>query len=148
MNNETIEVLLIEDNPNDAELTLRVLKKINGANFINITHLKDGEEAIDYFFSTDGDYKRPVKFPKLIMLDLKLPKVNGIQVLEKLKSNEDTKLIPIVVFTSSLEDKDIVESYKLGVNSYVTKPIGYESFMEAVSNLQMYWVLLNQSPDK
>jgi two-component system response regulator len=148
MNNETIEILLIEDNPNDAELTLRVLKKINGANFINITHLKDGEEAINYFYSTDGNYKRPLKFPKLIMLDLKLPKVNGIQVLEKLKSNENTKLIPIVVFTSSLEDKDIVESYKLGVNSYVTKPIGYESFMEAVSNLQMYWVLLNQSPDK
>jgi two-component system response regulator len=148
MSNDMIEILLVEDNPNDAELTLRVLKKINGADFINITHLKDGEEAINYFFSEDGQYKSPLKTPKLIMLDLKLPKVNGIQVLEKLKSNDNTKLIPVVIFTSSLEDKDIVESYKLGVNSYVTKPIGYESFMEAVSNLQMYWVLLNQSPKK
>jgi two-component system response regulator len=148
MNNDMIEILLIEDNPNDAELTLRVLKKIHGADFINITHLKDGEEAINYFFTVDGQYKSPVKIPKLIMLDLKLPKVNGIQVLEKIKSNDITKQIPVVVFTSSLEDRDIVESYKLGVNSYVNKPIGYESFMEAVSNLQMYWVMLNQSPKK
>jgi two-component system response regulator len=147
MNNEIIEILLVEDNMNDAELTMRVLRRIKGASFINVTHLKDGEEAINYFFSDNEEYKQPAKFPKLILLDLKLPKVDGIQVLKKLKSNDHTKYIPVVIFTSSSEEKDIIESYKLGVNSYVTKPVGYEAFMEAVANLELYWVLLNQSPN-
>jgi two-component system response regulator len=146
MNTEMIELLLIEDNMNDAELTLRVLKKIKGGEFINVTHLKDGEEAINYFFSENGEYRRPERIPKLILLDLKLPKVDGIQILEKLKINENTKIIPVVVFTSSKEERDIVDSYKLGVNGYVTKPVEYEAFMEAVANLELYWVLLNQAP--
>ena len=146
MNTQMIEILLIEDNMNDAELTLRVLKKLKGTHFINITHIKDGEEAVNYFFSETGEYKDPLKFPKLILLDLKLPKVDGMQILRKLKAEESTKLIPIVIFTSSQEERDIVDSYKLGVNSYVTKPVDYESFMEAVSNLELYWVFLNQSP--
>jgi two-component system response regulator len=146
MNTEIIEILLVEDNMNDAELTLRVLKKIKGGEFINVTHLKDGEEAVNYFFSGTGEYKSPAKIPKLVLLDLKLPKVDGIQILEKLKTNENTKLIPVVVFTSSKEERDIVDSYKLGVNGYVTKPVEYEEFMEAVANLELYWVLLNQAP--
>ena len=147
MSTQTVEILLVEDNVNDAELTLKVLKKIKGSDFINITHLKDGEEAIKYFFSENGEFKAPAKFPKLILLDLKLPKVDGLQVLKKLKSDDNTKLISIVVFTSSQEERDIIESYKLGVNSYVTKPVDYESFMTAVGNLELYWVLLNQSPN-
>jgi two-component system response regulator len=146
MNNEIIEILLIEDNVNDAELTLRVLKKIKGGEFINITHLKDGEQAVNYFFDANGEYKCPPSIPKLVLLDLKLPKVDGIQILEKLKTNDNTKLIPVVVFTSSKEERDIVDSYKFGVNGYVTKPVEYEEFMEAVANLELYWVLLNQAP--
>jgi two-component system response regulator len=148
MNSEMIELLLVEDNLNDAELTLRVLKKIKGTSFIDVTHLKDGEEAINYFFNEKDEYCPPLKSPKLILLDLKLPKVDGLQVLKKLKSNDNTAIIPIVIFTSSQEERDIVESYKLGVNSYVTKPVEYESFLEAVANLELYWVLLNQSPKK
>lgn len=144
---QVIEILLIEDNLNDAELTIRALKKSYISNIINVTHLKDGEEAINYFFSKDDQYKRPDKFPRVILLDLKLPKVDGIQLLKKFKSNQYMKSIPIVVLTSSHEDKDIVESYNLGVNSYVTKPVEFEQFMVAISNLGIYWAEVNQSPD-
>ncbi len=137
-----IEILLIEDNPNDAELTLRALKKNHLAN--KILHLKDGEEAINYLFPENGLSHNAI--PKVILLDLKLPKVDGIQILKRLKSDERTKLIPVVVLTSSQEERDIVESYKLGVNSYVTKPVGFEKFINAVSNLGLYWLILNQPP--
>lgn len=142
----SIEILLIEDNPNDAELTIRALKKSSVKNNINVTHLKDGEEAIDYFFSKENVYIRPAKFPKVILLDLKLPKLDGIEVLEKLKSSPHTQPIPIVILTSSHEEKDIVESYNLGVNSYVTKPVEFEEFMTSISNLGLYWSVVNESP--
>lgn len=143
---KTVEILLVEDNPHDAELTIRALKKSNINNSINITHLKDGEEAIDYFFSNNDLYVRPTKLPKIILLDLKLPKIDGIQVLRKLKSDEHTRALPVVVLTSSHEEQDIVESYNLGVNSYVTKPVEFDQFMNSIANLGIYWSAVNQSP--
>ena len=138
-NNQAVEVLLIEDNPDDAELTIRVLKKHNLAN--NLVHLHDGEEALAFLFG-----KNSTSTPKLILLDLKMPKVDGIEVLRKIKSDEHKKLIPVVVLTSSKEDRDIIESYKLGVNAYVVKPVEFERFVEAVAQLGLFWMLLNQSP--
>jgi two-component system response regulator len=143
-----IQILLVEDNINDAELTTRALKKSKISESINIIHVKDGEEAIDYFFNKDGTYKNLTELPKVILLDLKLPKIDGVQVLQKLKSNAHTKLIPVVVLTSSHEEKDIIESYKLGVNSYVTKPVEFEQFMESVANLGTYWGRSNESPER
>jgi two-component system response regulator len=143
---QTIEILLIEDNLNDAELTIRALKGSHIDKHLNITHLKDGAEAIDYFFSAQNVYVRPSSFPKVILLDLKLPKVDGIQVLRKLKSNTHTQSIPVVILTSSKEEKDIIETYNLGVNSYVTKPVEFEEFMSSIANLGIYWGLVNQSP--
>lgn len=140
--NNKVEIVLIEDNPNDAELTIRALKKNKLSN--NIIHLKDGEEAITYFF--DCEQWSSDHIPKVILLDLKLPKVNGIEILKRLKSEERTKLIPVVVLTSSQEERDVVDSYQLGVNSYVTKPVDFEQFINAVSNLGLYWLLLNQHP--
>lgn len=142
LNSNTVEILLVEDNPNDAELTIRALKKNNITN--NILHLKDGEEAINYLFPNNEEPKNGK--PKVILLDLKLPKVDGLQILKRLKSDEKTKLIPVVVLTSSQEEKDIMESYKLGTNSYVTKPIDFEKFVSAVGDLGLYWMLLNQAP--
>jgi two-component system response regulator len=139
---DKVEIVLIEDNPNDAELTIRALKKNNLAN--SIIHLKDGEEAINYFFPQDGMPKN--EMPKVVLLDLKLPKVNGMEILQKLKAEERTRVVPVVVLTSSQEERDIVESYKLGVNSYVAKPIDFEQFIAAVSNLGLYWLLLNHEP--
>ena len=138
MNNLAVEVLLIEDNPDDAELTIRVLKKHHLAN--NLVHLHDGEEALNFLFSKSNN------IPKLILLDLKMPKVDGIDVLRKIKSDEQKKLIPIVILTSSKEDRDIIESYQLGVNAYVVKPVEFEKFVEAVAQLGLFWLLLNQSP--
>jgi len=134
-----VEIVLIEDNPNDAELTIRALRKNHLSN--NIVHLKDGEEAVSYFFDC-GDWENHA-IPKVILLDLKLPKVNGIEILKRLKSEPHTKLIPVVVLTSSQEERDVIGSYQLGVNSYVAKPVDFEQFMEAVSNLGLYWLLLN-----
>lgn len=141
-----IELLLVEDNRSDAEMTIRALRKNNIAN--NLVHVKDGAEALDFLFAT-GDYKgRDVnKKPRLILLDLKMPKVNGIQVLEKIKSDDHTKKIPVVVLTSSKEDPDIQKCYDLGVNSYVVKPVQFESFVKAVAELGVYWMILNQPPD-
>lgn len=140
-----VEILLVEDNPNDAELAIRALKKHNLAN--SIIWVKDGAEALDFIFA-GGAYKdRDINcIPKLILLDLKLPKVNGLEVLKTVKSDERTKLIPVVVLTSSREDRDIVESYKLGVNSYITKPVDFESFIKTVAELGFYWLLLNKPP--
>jgi two-component system response regulator len=144
MNNE-VEILLIEDNMNDAELTIRALKKNNLAN--KLVHLEDGQEALDFIFA-EGNYsdRKIADTPKVILLDLKMPKINGIQVLQKIKSDERTKKIPVIVLTSSKEDPDIQECYRLGVNSYVVKPVQFEKFLNAVSELGLYWMILNQPP--
>lgn len=145
MNIEEVEILLVEDNPHDIELTLRALKKHNLANKVIV--VKDGAEALDFIFGI-GDYagRNIGKCPKVILLDLKLPKVSGLEVLQKIRSDERTQVIPVVVLTSSQEEVDIAESYKLGVNSYVVKPIGFENFTKAVSDIGLYWLLLNRPP--
>jgi two-component system response regulator len=141
-----VEILLVEDNPTDAELTIRALKKNNLAN--RLFWVKDGAEALDFLFAS-GDYshRNLEGLPKLVLLDLRMPKVDGLEVLQKIKANERTKSIPVVVLTSSKEDRDVVESYKLGVNSYVSKPVEFEEFTEAVSTLGLYWMLLNKPPE-
>jgi CheY-like chemotaxis protein len=138
-----IEILLVEDNPNDVELTLRALKKNNLANKVHV--VKDGTEALEYIFANGAYAHRKIEdHPRVILLDLKLPKVDGLEVLHQIKSDERTKMIPVVVLTSSKEERDLVESYRLGANSYITKPVDFESFVKAVSELGLYWLLLNQ----
>ena len=139
VNNIPVEVLLIEDNPEDAELTIRVLKKHNLAN--NLVHLQDGEAALDFLFAKGSN-----TIPRLVLLDLKMPKVDGIEVLRKIKNDEQKKLIPVVILTSSKEERDVIESYKLGVNAYVVKPVEFEKFVEAVAKLGLFWLLINQPP--
>lgn len=147
MNANEVEILLIEDNPNDVEMTLRALKNNNITN--NIFHLKDGAEALEYFFGTGQFQGRNVhQRPKLVLLDLKMPKVDGLEVLERIKSTELTKTIPVVVLTSSNEDPDIERCYALGVNSYIVKPVDFDGFHKAVAELGFYWILLNQPPMK
>jgi two-component system response regulator len=151
MNTTTgVDILLVEDNPRDAELALRALKKHNLAN--RLVWVKDGAEALEFIFgsgpsggtSSNGEiFQRP----KVILLDLKLPKLDGLEVLRRLKASEETKTIPVVVLTSSLEEQDIVRSYQLGVNSYVVKPVNFDNFSEAVAQPGMYWLLLNQPPE-
>lgn len=140
-----VEILLVEDNPNDAELAIRALKKNHLAN--DIMWVKDGAEALDYIFATgahaDRDVSRP---PKVILLDLHLPKVDGMDVLARIKADERTKMIPIVVLTSSKEDRDVAESYHLGVNSYISKPVDFNAFTKIVADLGLYWLLVNRSP--
>lgn len=140
-----VEILLVEDNPNDLELTLHALKRYNLGNHVEVA--RDGAEALDFLFCT-GAYagRNPRNGPKLILLDLKLPKVDGLQVLQRIKQDDDTRAIPVVVMTSSREERDIVDSYRLGVNSYVTKPVDFGQFVEAVRQVGMYWVVLNQPP--
>ncbi len=140
-----IEILLIEDNPHEAELTIRSLKKQNLVN--KLIHIDDGAEALDFIFSR-GKYASNgrTQQPKLILLDLKLPKVDGIEILKQIKADERTKMIPVVVLTSSKEEKDIFETYKLGVNSYITKPVNFESFSKAVVEMGLYWMVLNEKP--
>ena len=142
MKNEEIEIVLVEDNPDDAELTIRALKKGNITN--SLIHLTDGAEALEFIFCTGkfSDRSNNIK-PKLILLDLNMPKVNGIEVLQRLKSDEHTKTIPVVVLTSSREDPDVQACYKLGVNSYIVKPVGFANFTKAVSEVGLYWVLQN-----
>lgn len=145
MNNE-IEILLVEDNPNDAELAMRALKKNNLSN--NVIRVCDGEQALDYIFARKGFQSRDrLNIPKLILLDLKLPKVDGLEVLKIIKADEVTKLIPVVVLTSSHEENDMVESYRLGVNSYIVKPVDFDKFIDSVRDIGLYWLLLNQQPD-
>lgn len=132
------EILLVEDNPNDAELAIRALKKNNLAN--NLIHLEDGQEALDYLYDEKND------MPKLILMDVKMPRVDGIEVLRKLKSDEKRKVIPVVMLTSSKEDKDIIEAYNLGVNAYIVKPVDFEQFVKAVTQLGFFWMILNQPP--
>jgi len=142
---DAIEILLVEDNPADVELTLRALKKHNLTNKVQV--VTDGAQALDYLFGTGpfAGQKQPLP-PKVVFLDLKLPKVDGREVLRRMKADPKTRIIPVVVLTSSKEESDIVESYKLGVNSYVVKPLDFDKFVEAVSELGLYWVLLNQAP--
>ena len=136
---------MIEDNPSDAEMTIRALKKNSIGN--HIIHLQDGAQALDFIFGTGEFTGRNVNNkPKMILLDLKMPKVNGIEVLQKLKSDARTKVIPVVVLTSSREDPDIRTCYELGANSYIVKPVDFDNFSAAITNLGMYWILLNQAP--
>ena len=145
MNTNKVEILLVEDNPTDVELTLRTLKKHNLANHVEV--VGDGAEALDFMFATGAYKDRKIdKKPKVILLDLKLPKVDGLEVLRKIKSDERTKDIPVVVLTSSKEEQDRIESYRLGVNSYIVKPVDFTQFTKTVSELGLYWVLLNESP--
>ena len=140
-----IEILLVEDNSADVELTLRALKKHNLANTIYV--VTDGAEALEYIFSTGAYEGRNMNGTlKLILLDLKLPKVDGLEVLRRIKSDERTKTTPVVVLTSSREEKDMIESYKLGVNSYIVKPVDFNNFSDAVSEVGLYWLLLNEAP--
>ncbi|MEX1137613.1 MAG: response regulator [Balneolales bacterium] len=141
-----IEILLIEDNKHDAELTLRALKKHQITN--KLIHLKDGAEALDFIFAKGAYSGRGVMDkPKVILLDLKMPKVDGIEVLRRIKEDDRTKTIPVVILTSSKEDPDINRCYKLGANSYIVKPVDFDDFLKAVSDLGLYWTLLNQPPN-
>ena len=143
MKANSIEILLVEDNPRDVEMTVRALKKQNLANKLHV--VKDGAEALDFIY-TRGSYadRDPNHVPKVILLDLKLPKVSGLEVLRTIKEDEQTKTIPVVVLTSSQEEKDMVESYRLGVNSYIVKPVDFDKFVEAVSEIGLYWLLINK----
>ncbi len=140
-----VEILLVEDNPNDVELTLHAFRKNHINNPVQV--VRDGVEALDFIFCTgsyaDRDIGRP---PRVILLDLKLPKINGLEVLRRIKADERTRTTPVVVLTSSREERDIVESYRLGVNSYIVKPVDFQQFNEAVKNLGCYWLLHNQTP--
>lgn len=145
MQHTEIEILLVEDNSSDAEMTIRALKKKGISN--NIVHLIDGAQALDFVFGLGEFEGRDIdKQPKIILLDLKMPKVNGLEVLQTLKSDSRTKKIPIVMLTSSKEDPDIRRCYELGVNSYIVKPVGFDNFSAAISELGVYWLLLNQPP--
>ena len=144
-NKYEIDFLLVEDDHEEAELTIRSLKKNNLVN--KIIHIDDGAEALDYIFQK-GKYSQlsSNQRPRMILLDLNLPKVGGLEILRKIKSTEETCMIPVVVLTSSAEERDIIDSYKLGVNSYIVKPVNFESFVKAIDDLKMYWMILNQGP--
>jgi two-component system response regulator len=140
-----VEILIVEDNPEDLELAQRALRKAKLTNHIEVA--RDGEEALQFIFCEGAHSGRKIENgPKVILLDLKLPKVDGLEVLRRIKSDPRTKLIPVVVLTSSKEQSDVVESYHLGVNSYIVKPVNFEQFSEAVQKLGMYWLLLNHPP--
>lgn len=140
-----VEILLVEDNPEDAEMTMRALRKRNLANHLH--WVKDGEEALEYLFCTGRYAGRDMRHPRLVLLDIKMPKVDGIEVLRRVKSSE-LKQVPVVVMTSSNEERDVLESYRLGVNSYIVKPVQFEDFMDTVAKIGLYWVLSNRVPAK
>ena len=145
METNVIDILLIEDNPNDAELTLRALKKNNVANKVHL--ITDGAEALEFFFAKGKYEGRDVtSTPKVVILDLKLPKVDGLEILKRVKADERLKVMPIVVLTSSKEECDVIESYKLGANSYIVKPVDFNKFAESIKDLGIYWLLLNEPP--
>jgi two-component system response regulator len=146
MNHNYIDLLLAEDNANDAELAIRELKKHNLAN--HLFHVKDGEEALHFIFGTGpfAGLRSADMPPRVILLDIQMPKVNGIEVLQKIRSDERTKTIPVVMLTSSRQDPDIKKCYSLGANSYIVKPVNFEGFAEAIKNLGFYWLLLNEPP--
>ncbi len=141
---QAVEILLVEDNPRDVEMTLRALKKHNLSNNIHVA--KDGAEALEFIFPGGGKARDKNERPRVIILDLKRPKVDGLEILRRLKSDEEAKTIPVVVLTSSREDRDLQECYRLGVNSYIVKPVEFETFVKAVQELGLYWLLLNQPP--
>ena len=145
MTEHQIEVLLVEDNPDDVELTLHALESHFVANLIEV--VRDGAEALKFLFA-EGAYahRRIDDAPKLVLLDLKLPKIDGLEVLRRIKTDSRTQAIPVVMITSSREERDIIESYQLGVNSYIVKPVDFEQFTEAVKQIGLYWLLLNQPP--
>jgi two-component system response regulator len=141
------EILLVEDNPNDAELTLRALRQNNLAN--QVVHVRDGAAALDFMFGTgEFAHRNGAPTPRLVLLDLKLPKVDGIEVLRRFKAQEHTRRVPVVVLTSSAEERDIAMTYDLGVNSYIVKPVEFESFARAVAELGLYWFVLNRTPSE
>ncbi len=143
MDEDKVELLLVEDNPNDVELTLHALKKSHLTNKIQV--VRDGEEALNFLFGDkDKGSGGRVNSPRVILLDLKLPKVDGMEVLKRLKNDPTTKSIPVVVLTSSNEERDILETYALGVNSYIVKPVDFAKFVEAMRTLGMYWLMLNR----
>ena len=141
---EQVEILLAEDSDADAEMTIRALRRNNLAN--HLVRVKDGAEALDFIFRRGAYASRPAGAPKLVLLDLKMPKVDGIEVLRQVKSNEETKAIPVVMLTSSAEERDIIASYSLGVNSYVVKPVDFAKFVDEVAKAGCYWVLVNRLP--
>ena len=145
MKNHPVEIILVEDNPYDVELTLMALKQRNLSNNVHI--LNDGAEALDFIFCT-GQFagRETSRCPKVMLLDLKLPKIDGIEVLRRIRADERTRTIPVVVLTSSNEERDRVEAYKLGVNSYIVKPVDFDQFIKAVEEIGLYWLLLNKPP--
>ena len=138
-------ILLVEDNPDDEALTLRAFKKNNITNEVVVMH--DGVQALDYLFCR-GNYadRDPHTLPQIMLLDLKLPRIDGLEVLKQIRSHEKTKLLPVIILTSSKEEKDIIESYKLGANSYIRKPVDYTQFAQAIKHLGLYWLILNIYP--
>jgi two-component system response regulator len=147
MKNKIVEILLVEDNPYEAELAIRSLKKYNFSNHLH--HIDDGADALDFLFDRGkyADVKDGKPKPKLILLDIKLPRVDGIEVLRQLKADDRTKTIPVVILTSSKENQDVKACYELGANSYIVKPVDFDSFSRAVAELGMYWMLLNNPPE-
>lgn len=145
MTGQQIEILLVEDNKDDVELTLHALRKENLANHIHIA--RDGEEALEFLFCNGSHCDRSFDHPpKLVLLDLKLPKVDGLEVLKRVKSDPRTSTIPVVILTSSKEERDLVQGYGLGANSYIQKPVDFEQFRDTVKNVGLYWLLINQAP--
>jgi CheY-like chemotaxis protein len=138
------KILLVEDNPNDVELTLEALGEYNIANAVEVA--VDGEEALDYLFREGKFSGRPEGHPIVVLLDLKLPKVDGLEVLKRIKTDERLKLIPVVVLSSSAEERDLADCYKMGVNAYVVKPVNFHDFIKAVQGLGLFWAMINQTP--
>ncbi len=141
---ELLNILLVEDNPDDVELALHALKKNNIVNHVEV--VRDGQEALDYLFYRGKYSNSNHHLPGLILLDLKLPKVDGIEILKDIKIDRRRKLIPVVVLTSSKEERDVIESYNLGVNSYIRKPVDFDQFVETVKHIGFYWLLINEPP--
>jgi two-component system, response regulator len=145
MNNESADILIVEDNQNDALLTIRSLKQHNLAS--SLVHVTDGQAAIDYLFAKGAYSERnPLNLPKVVLLDLKLPKLNGLEVLSLIRADGRTQILPVVILTSSQEESDLIESYKLGANSYIVKPVEFENFSKAIYEVGLYWLLLNKPP--
>jgi two-component system response regulator len=144
MINKTVHILLVEDNPDDVELTIHALKRNNIVNTVEI--VRDGQEALDYLFYTGKYTNSTHSLPSIILLDLKLPKVDGIDILRKIKLDRKRKLIPVVVLTSSKEERDVIDSYDLGVNSYIRKPVDFDQFVDTVKQIGFYWLLINEPP--